>query len=74
MSLQITFVNNRAYCSCAEASRYLKLSRARISQLVNNGTFEPLEIGYNVLIPALQVEAYKNANVKRGRKPKGNIQ
>lgn len=70
MSLQITFVNNIGYCSCAEASRYLKLSRARISQLVNNGTFDSIVIGSSVLVPALQVEAYKNADVKRGPKPK----
>ena len=70
MSLEITYVNNIGYCSCVEASRYLQLSRARISQLVNNGTFDSLRIGYNVLIPALQVEAYKNTDVKRGRKPK----
>lgn len=70
MSLEITYVNNIGYCSCAEASRYLQLSRARISQLVNNGTFNALEIGSSVLVPALQVEAYKNADIKRGRKPK----
>lgn len=70
MSLQITFVNNIGYCSCAEASRYLELSRARISQLVNSGTFDSIVIGSSVLVPALQVEAYKNANVKRGPKPK----
>lgn len=70
MSLQITFVNNIGYCSCAEASRYLELSRARISQLVNSGTFDSIVIGSSVLVPALQVEAYKNANIKRGPKPK----
>lgn len=70
MSLQITFVNNIGYCSCAEASRYLELSRARISQLVNSGTFDSIVIGSSVLVPALQVEAYKNADVKRGPKPK----
>lgn len=67
---EITYVNNSAFVTAANASRYLELSRARISQLVNKGTFESIEIGSNVLIPLVQVEAYKATKRKPGRKPK----
>lgn len=68
--LEKTYVNNRAFATAANAARYLNLSRARITQLINSGTFDALEIGSSVLVPVIQVEAYATRDRKPGRKAK----
>lgn len=67
-SLEITYVNNESYVTASNAARYLEVSRARVSKLIELGRFDVLEIGYSKLIPAEQIEAYKNGNRKPGRR------
>ena len=62
-------IDSKEYLTAADAAEYLGLSRARVSQLTKNGTFEVKYIGANTLIPLSDVKMYKALEGTATRKP-----
>lgn len=66
---QIIELDGIEYTTCADASRYLGLSRAQVHNLCKSGKLTPKKIGGSVLVPFNEVRRYKALEGTSARTP-----
>ena len=66
---QIIELDGIEYTTCADAARYLGLSRAQVHNLCKSGKLTPLKLGGSVLVPFHEVRRYKALEGTSARTP-----
>lgn len=66
---QIIELDDTEYTTCADAARFLNLSRAQVSNLCKSGKFTPKKLGGSVFVPFHEVRRYKALEGSSTRKP-----
>lgn len=66
---QIIELDGIEYTTCADAARYLGLSRAQVRHLCKAGKLTPLKLGSSVFVPFHEVRRYKALEGTSARTP-----